>query len=567
MMMNEKWHHILSSAPFTLTSGKISWVSEKMESMSEDEKIGQLFCCELEDHDEAAFEKCIQRFHVGAIMNLPGTFRDISELNRAVQKESTIPVLIGGNLEEGADVIHEASNIADNLEIGATGNVDLAGDLGRATAKEGTQAGIRWTFAPVTDIGMNWRNPVIATRVFGSDPLFCGDASEAFIRALQMNGMAAAVKHFPGDGVDERDQHFSPTVNSLDAGTWYATYGRIYRKCIDSGAMTFMVGHILQPALAKAVNPHLKDVEILPASTSKELVQGILREKLGFNGMISTDATTMAGFDMLLPRHVAIPMAIDAGCDMLLFTKDLESDFNYVKEGLNNGILSRERLDEAVLRILALKAALGLDQYDRPELAIGTSFQPDAASAQLADICARRSITLVKDRNHILPVTPERYPRIYLMCQTEGRGFGSSQEEFSQYLKKELVKRGFSVRLHDAYDHPPVRGLGENLIKQFDLILYASNIASVSNRTVCRLDWSPSMGADAPCHIREIPTVYVSFANPYHLVDVPRIGTYINAYHFNRETVTSFLDAFTGKTVFEGKSPVDPFCGMWDSRL
>lgn len=560
---------MLKQNPFFLDDEAINWVKQTLSRMNLDEKIGQVFCAEIRAGDEKTFFEIVHKHKMGAVMCLPAPLNDMHSLISNIQKNSTIPFLIAGNLEEGADAIRGATNIANNLMIGATGDTSLARKMGAITAAEATAVGMNWAFAPVIDIGMNWRNPVIATRVFGTDPGFVAAAGAEFTRGMQSKGMAAAIKHFPGDGVDERDQHFSPTINSLSCEEWDNTYGEAYRSAIRAGALTAMVGHIMQPAWAKKINPSLEDRDQLPASTSKELLQGLLRNHLGFNGMITTDSTTMTGFDQLIPRQQAIPAALAAGCDMILFTKDMDEDISSLKVGIEQGIVTMERLDEAVLRVLAVKAALGLHHgkyQESMETAQMTFNRPE--HKQTEQECADRSVTLVKNHDALLPISPEKQKRIYLVTYAEGRGFGNSTEGMAAALKEKLESEGFCVTCH--CDHPqdaPIRGSHQYMKDHYDLILYASNLNSISNNTVCRLNWAPSMGKDAPDFIFEIPTMYISFGNPYHLVDVPRVKTFINAYKFKPAVIDAVVDKLLGRSEFIGKNPVDPFCGFWDTRL
>lgn len=558
-----EYHAILEKPPFSLNSAQTQKVLELLEGMSLKEKTAQVFCVELRATETLSLPGA------GAVMLLPDSFDKLYDVNVRLRRETKIPPLVGGNLEEGADAIREGTNIGNLLEIGAAADAAEAGKLGQVTGYEAAAVGFNWAFAPVTDIAFSWRNPVIATRVFGCDPDFTADASAQYIISLQKEGVACAVKHFPGDGVDERDQHFHPSVNSLSVEEWEKSFGKVYRRCIEAGAKTFMVGHIMQPALTRLVNPEIADEDILPGSTSKELLQGILRERLGFNGLISTDSTNMSGFDQILPREKAIPTAIAAGCDMLLFTKDPEQDLAYLRHGVETGLLTEERLNEAVLRILGLKASLGLLDglpllpKEKARARIGQQY-----ASETAEHLAEHAITLVKDRDGILPLSPEKTKRIYLVPFVEGRGFGSDRESFATYLKQQLEAEGFVVTVQpEAGTNTPLRLNGDALRTECDLILYAANLNSISNKTVTRLDWGSSMGKDAPCHIHEVPTLFLSFGNPYHLVDVPRVRTMVNAYKFNRPVVSKVIDKLMGRSPFVGKNPVDPFCGLWDARL
>ena len=537
-------------------------------SMNEEEKIGQLFCAEIRAGDNERLEVIVERFHMGAVMCLPSSAADAHTMISTIQRLARVPLLIGGNLEEGTDAVG-GHCIANNLELGAAGDPHLAGRMGEITAREGTAVGVNWAFAPVVDIGINWRNPVIATRVFSADSETVAEYGESFISNMQLQGMAATMKHFPGDGVDERDQHFSPSVNSLSCEEWDRSFGSVYRRCIKAGVLTAMVGHIVQPAWAKAINPHLRDEEILPASTSKELITGLLRERLGFNGMISTDSTTMTAFDQLLPRWKAIPSAIMAGCDMILFTEHMEEDIGFMKKALQTGLLDPARLDEAVLRVLAVKAALRL-----PEKKLNNSLQlpldetltvlAQQDGNRLSAACAAESVTLVKDKDNLLPLSPATYKRVCLLAYAEGRGFGSKAEQVAYVVRNRLEREGFAVTVRKAGESYPE---WSKIKEEFDWILYVSNQSSVSNRTVCRMDWTPSMGSDAPNYLSEIPTVFISFGNPYHLVDVPRVRTFINAYKFKKDTVDAVIRKILGQEGFYGRNPVDPFCSFWDTAL
>ena len=203
--------------------------------------------------------------------------------------------------------------------------------------------GLNWSFAPIVDIDMDYHNPIPNTRTFGSDPDRVIACASRYLDAADECGVAVAIKHFPGDGVDERDQHIVTSVNSLDCEAYMKTYGRVYRTLIDKGAKTVMVGHIAQPAWVKKLNPGASRREMMrPASLSRELMTGLLRGELGFNGLISTDSTAMIGLTTAMPRRLAVPTAIEAGADMFLFNKDLAEDYGYLLAGLREGLVLEE---------------------------------------------------------------------------------------------------------------------------------------------------------------------------------------------------------------------------------
>ena len=157
---------------------------------------------------------------------------------------------------------------------------------------------------------------------------------EAYVKRVQELGLAASIKHFPGDGQDERDQHLVTSINDMDCDTWMATYGQAYKAGIEAGALTAMVGHIMQPAWTRRLNPGIRDEDIMPGTLSAELMQGLLRGELGFNGLICTDATTMAGYTLAMGRRRAVPESIARGADMFLFARNLEEDYRFMLDGI-----------------------------------------------------------------------------------------------------------------------------------------------------------------------------------------------------------------------------------------
>ena len=435
------------------------------------------------------------------------------------------------------------------------------------------------------DINREFHNPITNVRTFGDDPKKIEAFASRYMEGADECGVAVSIKHFPGDGIDERDQHIVTSVNSLGVREWDESFGYIYGSLIGKGAKTVMVGHIAQPAYVKEINKDATKEEMLrPASLSKELLQGLLRGKLGFNGLIITDATPMVGFTSAMPRSRAIPTAIMNGCDMILFNKNLSEDIGFLKDGLKSGLLTNERLDEAVLRILATKASLGLHVKQREgrlvpsEDAIGIVGCSEHKS--FAKEVADKAITLVRDEKALLPVSPGKYKRIYLNVIDKEMDPCS---DFALMWKEKLEKEGFEVTVRDRrtritpMDFMDVENLSDKkkallnemyrsvseMKKDYDLYIYVCNMENASNNTTLRLNWNVlfGLGDDAPWHAKEIPMIMISTAYPYHLFDAPMIGTYINAYSGNEDFCNAVIEKLMGRSKFEGVSPIDPFCG------
>ncbi len=403
------------------------------------------------------------------------------------------------------------------------------------------------------------------------------------------------MKHFPGDGVDERDHHLSSSVNSMTMEEWDATFGKVYSGMIEAGVQSVMVGHIMMPAYQRYFSPGIKASELLPASLCKELTTDLLKGKLGFNGLVVTDASHMVGMTSAMPRRLVVPTAIAAGCDLFLFFNDPEEDLGFMMDGYKNGIITEERLKEALRAILGTKAALGLHKKAKKEIvepaetALKKIGLPEnkAITAQVTD----QAITLAKNiQDGILPVTPERYKRVLIIpvkgppnpaASIFGGGGTPPWELFAEELRKvghdvevfesaldKLLKLPEAERaksLRDMYaGKAPISGL----ISKYDLII---NVAQVVGgmQPVERVSWPASKGTpDLPWYVHELPTMLISFSTPFLLADAPAVKCVINAYDARPDTIkTTAVKIAQGEEAFTGFNPVDVFCGFPDTRI
>lgn len=565
--------------PFYLNDEDIEWVEQTLASMALEEKIAQMFCVTDMITDPEALKAFVRKYPVGSFMYRSGDAAEVQNAQRAMQEASKIPLLLACNLESGGNGIAATGTFfGRQLEAAAARDPKHAYRLGMVCAKEGGATGCNWSFAPIVDIDYNWRNPITNVRTWGSDPDTVIRLSEAYMDGVKDSGetMAVTIKHFPGDGVDERDQHLLSSVNSLSAEDWENTYGRVYQTLIDKGAQTVMVGHILQPEMTRKMCPGIRDEEIFPASTNKYLITDLLQEKMGFNGLVATDATPMVGFSGFLTRREAVAKSIMAGADMIMFCKNIDEDFAGVKEDIENGTISIIRVNEAIRRQLALKASLGLHKSKE-----GGTIVPGADALSVigcaehiawAKECADEAITLVKDNQNLLPLSPNRTKRVRLTVLGEGQGgsFGDGGS-ITMPLKEALEKEGFEVALYDyaTMERGEIFTAGAADMKaKFDLSIVAANVATGSNNTTRRLDWITLMAANEPWYTREIPTMFLSFCNPYHMIDVPFISTFVNCYSSNQFCVGAAVEKLMGRSEFKGVSPVDPWCGdVWGAKF
>ncbi|MCL1899824.1 MAG: glycoside hydrolase family 3 protein, partial [Promicromonosporaceae bacterium] len=277
----------LRSAPFNLDDAAVKWVEETLAGMDADAKLGQLFCMLAYDSTPETLDNFAENLRVGGLMLRPMPAEERATVVRHLQERSKIPFLIAGNLEAGSSpTVAEGTYTGNNMMLGATGDPEVARRAGHVIGKEARAAGVNWAFAPVIDLDLNWRNPITGTRTFGSDTAAVAAMGAAWVEAVEAEGVATSSKHFPGDGVDERDQHLVASVNTMTPEEWDATYGEVYRAAIAAGTKTIMAGHIMLPEYSKALRPGLADNECLPGSLAPELLGDLLRGRLGFNGLI-----------------------------------------------------------------------------------------------------------------------------------------------------------------------------------------------------------------------------------------------------------------------------------------
>lgn len=579
----------LKGKPFYLNEEQIQWVMETYEEMSFDEKIGQLFCGSISQFDTASIER-VTNLHFGSLMIRPFPVQGLQENIRCLQEMSKYPMLISGNLEDGGTgVVNEGTLFNQPMGCTATGRMENGYRLGKIAAAEAASIGVNWGYAPIVDIDRNYRNPITNTRAFSGKKEEVLEMARGYLRAAKDEAIAPTIKHFPGDGTDERDQHLLVSVNTLDEKEWMESYGWIYRNLIEDGALTVMAGHIAQPAVARALEPNISDREaFMPASQSKTLLTGLLREKLGFNGLVVTDSTLMVGYMQKLPRKEGLCASIEAGADMILFNRNMEEDVEYMKQGCREGKVSEERFHDAVIRVLALKASLNLHHKKKEGTIVPQEDPMNVLRKPLfrewTRQCADEAPTLVKDKG-ILPLSPEKTKRIYLnVIENEV----NDQSPFAQDMVKRLEAEGFTVELRKRelkinmeemiqgiMTPDAIRVMGEimatteSFTSQYDLAMIVLNMPTESNATTVRVKWNvfAGLGNDIPWYAGEMPLVVVSFANPYHLLDIPMADVYVNAYTHNEETKEAVFHKLMGRSDFKGISPVDPFCGHEDCRI
>jgi beta-N-acetylhexosaminidase len=407
--------------------GGKDWPKATLDSLSLEEKVGQLFMIRLRlgllhlgSAEYSRLSDSIRKYHVGSLaMSAPREgryqhfdrgYQTVMALNR-LQEESKLPLLVAGDFEQGVlpARLFGTTVFPHAMAFGAAGKTAYAEEFGRITAQEGRAIGVHWNLFPIADVNSNPANPIIGTRAFGADPQQVGDLVAAYIRGARAGGMLTTAKHFPGHGNTATDSHLAVPRVDEDLENLFAVDLPPFRKAIEAGVDAVMTAHVRVPTL----DPDPGHV----ATTSPVIVTDLLKDQLGFKGLVVTDALDMAGLTHLYAAHPgrAAVDAIEAGNDVLTMPADLDASYQAVLSAVRAGEIAEERLDASVLKILRAKAALNLentrlvDVRAIPRL-VGNP-QNVATGQQISD----DSITLVRDNDKLLPLTSSRWEKSHLV--------------------------------------------------------------------------------------------------------------------------------------------------------
>lgn len=567
----------LKAAPYNLDDAQVAWVEETLAGMTLDEQVGQLFTNlfffgtdEFSGNPYTA-EQILEKFHIGVARYHGGTSEKVQDLINRLQAASKIPLLVAANCDSGGNgAMSDGTYVASGAQTEASRSTEVARNAGYVSGREMDAIGANLNFDPCVDILFNWRNTIVNTRAYGTTAEDVIRYTIPFVEGQRESGVLTCVKHWPGDGTEERDQHLVLGVNELQPDEWEASFGEVYRAHIANGVEMIMAGHIALPYYQQKLDPSLADEDILPATLAPELIDGLLKTELGFNGAVITDASHMLGMTSAMRREDYVPAAIAAGCDCFLFFNNLEEDFGFMKAGVEKGITTKERLDDANRRILGLKAKLRLHEarengtlLRKPEdLAVVGSEEHLAMRKDAAD----KGITLVKNTLDQLPLTPEKHRRIRLYHLTGESGmFGAVSDKLAQLYVTELGRRGYEVTINDGTTR--VKGPTLTYREEVDAALIIAEVVGYGAQNNYRIVWKTAMSNECPWYVWEVPTFMVSHNYTTHLHDATMVKCYINAYHSNEDNVLATIDKMEGRSEFTGQPNDLVWTEKWQARL
>lgn len=549
--------------PIRLTLNEEQWIRSVYETLSLEQKVGQLFCpTMMEDYltveqqvDEYALrvrhemeEFCpggyyLNRYYLPTTPTLLNRLMDIAD----------VPPLICADMEAGAGggfggvIAPGLVTFPPAMGIGATGSERCAYQVGRCTAWQARSIGVHFVFAPVLDVNINPKNPVINTRSFGEDPEQISLLGAAYIRGLQEGGVAASAKHFPGQGDISEDTHLRIGRVTGDRERLNRVELYPYRRAIhEAGVYAILTGHLAVPALEPDPD--------CPATFSRIILQDLLRGEMGFDGLIVTDALLMGGITSICDPGEAAVRAFLAGADWLLMPPDLKTAYHAVLNAAKSGIISPLRLDESVIRILALKAKTRLHHQERIDLDDLRNLSelnnyPNRISFAICD----NAITLVKNEEKVIPFSGTERMAVLLLTDRDDEYYDDGYTLFHEINSRSMNVKEFISIVPGASQEQ--LDSARNTIQECDVVLIGLIVSvlpekdsSVIPGEYCRLiEESIALGKTV---------VLISFGAPYVVSRFPQVHAFICAYGYFSTMVGSVAEVLYGERIPHGKLPV-----------
>jgi beta-N-acetylhexosaminidase len=542
-----------------------AWIERTLRSMSVDQKIGQLLIppvnAGFRSLSSPEFEKIrewLTKYHLGGIHvfgysshrpSAAGDAAGVAVLIHDMQRTAKVPLLITADFEGGVGyIIPGATRFPLAMALGATGDETLARAAGRATAIEGRAIGANVDFYPVVDVQNNPANPIINIRSFGEDPAKVSSLATAYLRGVQEGGMIATAKHFPGHGDVAEDSHLALPVLSVDRARLDSIELPPFRAAIEAGVGAVMSAHIYLPAIDEEKG--------LPATLSRNALTGLLREDLGFKGLIITDALDMHGVTLHFTNEEAAVRSVEAGADVVLFPPDVERAFNGLKAAVASGRITEERLDQSVRQILRAKTRVGLHRYQAPDVLRLSTVVGSKEHRDLAQSIADRAVTLVRDEKNAIPlrVRPDQSVlHINLLDSRTGWREGMVGGVVTAELPRRFPKTS-TVQLDDQSTTSEY-AMTRRMAGMVDAVVVTAFIR------VAAYKGSIDLNAQQLTLLRELsamnkPFAFVLFGSPYLLHHVPVLPSYMLTFDIHPAAELAAVKALTGEMPIQGKLPI-----------
>jgi beta-N-acetylhexosaminidase len=577
------------SGPIHLDADGEKWAQDTLHRLSVEEKVGQLFMIRVRVeivrvHNPSYWELhwMMRKYHLGSLalsarVEGPvfyGTQHPLDTVNllNKLQTDSRVPLLIAADFERGVPArLYGTTVFPHAMAFGAAGKLSYAEQFGRVTAQESRALGVHWNLFPVADVNSNPGNPIINTRSFGEDPEQVGDLVAAYIRGARANGLLTTAKHFPGHGETATDSHLGvPTVTGDEAHILSIDVPP-FRKAIEAGVDAVMTAHVRAPALEP-------DFHRL-ATTSPAVVTELLKNRLGFKGLVVTDAMDMASLTRLYSRNSgrAAVDAFKAGNDVLVMPADLAASYRAVLASVYSGEIDLARLDSSVLKILRVKASLSLHKTRLVDVRTAAAVVGRRENLALGQQISDDAVTLVRDNGKLIPLGHARVVRTSLSQQVvrQDARKGMLEIAFSDDVRSgagRVLAGQIRARVPDAeviYVDPRIAAhMSDTVLRAVDraqIVIVAGYVIPTPRRVVKAvggLNGSVSLPTDEDGLLRKVldraadRTVVLAMGNPYLAKDFPAIQNYICAFSNATVSEISAAKALFGEIPMHGHLPV-----------
>ncbi len=500
------------------------------------------------------YRRLVRDVHIGGLIVLGHSVHGSIEnaepyamavfLNR-MQRLAKVPLLTGADLEHGAAMrVQGATPWPQNMAFAAANDIAAARYEGAATAREARALGLNWIFAPVADVNSNPDNPIINIRSYGEDPTVVGQFVRAYIQGAHSdpkNAVLVTAKHFPGHGNTSEDSHMGLARNDETREQLERIDLPPFREAVSAGVDAVMTAHMAVPAI---------EPQPIPSTVSQAVLTGLLKDELKFTGLVVTDAMDMQGLTRLYHPAEAAARAIEAGADVLLMPKSADEAIRGVMRAVQEGKITRKRLDESVAKVLAAKVRLGLNRKSQANLdGIGEVFnapEDDERAQQVAD----EAVTLVKNANSPVPLKASAGVCLTVLAE-------SRRSHQGQHLADEFKTRAPQMKIQ----------ILDPALSAADLDQAAAQTAGCAVNvvaayvTVAEYRGNTALAGDYPALVNKLitgaaPVVLVALGNPYIARAFPGVAAYLTTYSTVATSETAAAKALFGEIAIGGKLPV-----------
>jgi beta-N-acetylhexosaminidase len=566
--------------PTHLTKDGTKWAEKTLHKLTLEEKIGQVFMVwcrasflNVENPEYLQWREAMQKYHIGSFamtvhVDGPLLLRsepyEAADLANRLQHDSKLPLLFAADFERGVSMRLLGTTVFPHaMAFGAVGSREDAEQFGRISGEEARAIGIHWNFFPDADVNSNPANPIINTRSFGEDPKQVGDLVTAYIKGAHEAGMLVTVKHFPGHGDTATDSHLGVASVSGDRARLDSVELPPFRQAIAAGVDSVMVAHVTVPALDSDPN-HV-------ATISPAIVSDLLEKQLGFKGLIVTDALDMAGLTHLFASNVgrAAVEAFKAGNDLLLIPADLPASYDAMLQAVKSGEIPRERLDRSVLKILKIKASLGLQDARLVDIRAISSIVGKPQNLLFGQQVADGAVTLVRDNGKVLPLKHAGTIQAGLPYMTREETHNRVVAVlFSDDVRTDSGRafaREFRAGVPDArviYVDPRIAaGMRAEVLKAVDeaqtvvAAVYVIPTAGKVGNAMAMADATGSLLQQLLDHAAA-KTAVVAMGNPYLAADFPKIQNYLCTFSNATVSEVAAVKALFGEIAIRGHLPV-----------